>query len=425
MIYRSMTWFVVLISVPVHLGLASAEASDAPRLGLTVEWGRFVKDGKPYRGIGVNSFDLFIRVLQRPEDTTSFEGIETLSKNGIPFVRFAACGFKTTEWKLYMGDKEEYFRRMDLVVRAAEKANVGLIPSLFWAMSLHELVGETRDQWGNPTSKTSALMRQYVGDVVGRYKDSPAIWAWEFGNEISLKVDLPRTAKQRDADAGEKNDVKSEHLVTMLREFAKEVRRHDTYRAMFSGNSQPRAQAWHNTNEHNWKYDSAEQFRRVLMRDNPAELKTIGVHVYGSHDVVKDVGIWAKDRGDYLHRMKEYSRMAGRPVFVGEFGLCGDSSAKNDFEIFIDDLERAKIDLAAVWVYDRTQKKDAWNVTFENDRAYMLRIIAEANRRWNQAAFKSCNQRRSIGHRWRVAVDPSDDRALADRGQLRLAAVLP
>jgi hypothetical protein len=57
-------------------------------------------------------------------------------------------------------------------------------------MDLPDAVGEHHDQWENPKSKTIGTMRQYVGDIVGRYKDSPAIWAWEFGNEPNLSVDL-------------------------------------------------------------------------------------------------------------------------------------------------------------------------------------------------------------------------------------------
>ena len=29
----------------------------------------------------------------------------------------------------------------------------------------------------------------------------------------------------------------------------------------------------------------------------------------------------------------------------------------------------------------------SWNATFDNDRAYMLKLTAEANRRWNKAAL--------------------------------------
>jgi hypothetical protein len=107
--------------------------------GLQVKDNCFVKDGHPYRGVGANYFDLFRRVLSNPTNTTSLAGLEQLSKAGIPFVRFAGP-FHAQEWRLYLDDSEEYFRRFDLVVRAAEKSGIGLIPSLFWTLSLCEQI---------------------------------------------------------------------------------------------------------------------------------------------------------------------------------------------------------------------------------------------------------------------------------------------
>ena len=54
-----------------------------------------------------------------------------------------------------------------------------------------DLVGEPRNQWGNPESKTRQFMRTYIREVVSRYVNSPAIWGWEFGNEYNLSLDTP------------------------------------------------------------------------------------------------------------------------------------------------------------------------------------------------------------------------------------------
>ena len=40
-------------------------------------------------------------------------------------------------------------------------------------------------------------MRRYTEEVVRRYKDSPAIWGWEFGNEYNLAADLPADSRDR------------------------------------------------------------------------------------------------------------------------------------------------------------------------------------------------------------------------------------
>jgi hypothetical protein len=38
--------------------------------------------------------------------------------------------------------------------------------------------------------------------------------------------------------------------------------------------------------------------------------------------------------------------------------------------------------MAAVWVYDLPAQNNSWNITFSNDRAYMVHDVIEANREW-------------------------------------------
>ena len=44
-------------------------------------------------------------------------------------------------------------------------------------------------------------------------------------------------------------------------------------------------------------------------------------------------------------------------------------------------IETHQVPLSALWVFDYSPQDKDWNVTFDNDRSYMLRLIAEANRR--------------------------------------------
>lgn len=378
-----------VLLIPLLFAAPAARPADAPAPapGLSVRDGRFVRDGRPYRGVGANYFDLFLRVLHSPTNTTSLEGLDRLAKAGIPFVRFGGA-FSEQDWRVYLDRPGDYFACMDKVFRAAEKAGIGLIPSLFWSRNLPEALGEPRDQWGNPSGRTHDLMRRYVADFAARYKDSPALWAWEFGNEPNLSVDLPNAKQFRPPGGTERDDLKSAHLVVMLSEFAKEVRRHDPHRALLSGNSHPRSCAWHNTHEGSWTSDSPEQSREVLLRDNPAPFDTIGIHFYGDAPVQKAVAAWATDDPDYLRWACGLAREAGRPLFIGEFGLASKDDPARVRAVFgqlLADMDRAGVDLAAFWVYDLRDQK-AWNVTFDNDRAWMISAAAEASRQWTAAA---------------------------------------
>ncbi|MBN2022764.1 MAG: cellulase family glycosylhydrolase [Pirellulales bacterium] len=388
---------VALLLVPP----AASRAADAPPTpaGLEVRDGVLVREGKPYRGIGVNYFSAFGRALANPADTSYRAGFATLREYGIPFARFAACGFWPSDWRLYQDDPANYFARLDDVVKAAEDNQVGLIPSLFWRVeTLPELVGEPASAWGDPASRTHALMRRYTEQIVARYRNSPAIWGWEFANEMSLAVDLPNAKSQLAARKAiphlgvpaptEADILHAPAMLTALREFGKTVRRLDPRRIVISGNSAPRASAWHNTAESSWTVDTREQFIEVLRRDNPDPLSVLCVHWYPEKDP-RFSKTQPAASADVFRAMQEAARAARKPLFVGEFGVSkelGPAKEKTEFAAMLADLEQAGVPLAAVWVFDLTMQDKDWNITAANQRAYMLEAVSEANRRWQQAA---------------------------------------
>ncbi|HUT34294.1 MAG TPA: cellulase family glycosylhydrolase [Planctomycetota bacterium] len=368
--------------------------------GLTVARdGTLRRDGKPFRAVGVNYFDAFYRTLRNPNDTSYFEGFTELARLGIPFARFMACGFWPNDWELYFADKPRYFHFLDGVVQAAEQNGVGLIPSLFWHSAVvPDIVGEPRDQWGNPDSKTHAFMRQYVREVVTRYRNSPAIWGWEFGNEYSLDADLPNAAQHRPkvvpdrgtpAARSARDDLTHDALGTALAAFAAEVRRHDRRRILSSGNSLPRPSAWHQWKEKAWTHDTEEQFAERLRLDNPDPVNTLSVHVYEPRE--KRFGRETPIE-ELLRLAAGAARRAKKPLFVGEFGASGvgpeaEKVAKERLTTLLAAIEKAGAPLAALWVYDFAGQAKDWNVTPRNARAWQLAAIAEANQRLRAAAL--------------------------------------
>lgn len=358
-----------------------------PPPGLEVKDGKFYLGGAPYRGVGVNYYDLFTRLAAKPTDESSLEGLRKLAAAGIPFARFNAGAFQPKEWQRYLDDKEAHFAAMDRVVRAAEEAGIGLIPSLFWTSHLDKVAGERGEAWGDPGSRTMELMRTYTTEVVSRYKDSPAIWAWEFGNEWNLHADLPNAADFRKEGEDERDDLKSGHLVVLLNEFAKAVRAVDGSRPVITGHSHPRASAWHNTHENSWKPDSPEQWREVILRDNPPSYDTIGIHIYADTEANEACGKWTTGWLDYLGRLRALADEKKIPVFIGEFGLAeggkrSPAEVKVRFREILDAMTATHVDLAAVWVFDLANQSKTWNITFTNERAYMLDDVLAANRAW-------------------------------------------
>lgn len=373
------TAIIAIIFVVLH-----GSATAAPGLRVSSA-GQLQLEGRPFRGIGVNYYDAFVRSLASKPPRDIEPAFHALATNGIPFVRFAACGYWPADWALYRTNRSEYFARLASVVKIAEKHRIGLIPSLFWHQAtISDLVDEPLDQWGNPSSRTIAFACTYTREVVTRFKASPAIWAWEFGNEFNLPADLPNAAQHRppvhpSLGTARSRTTRDELTHAMMRvaitEFAREVRRHDPHRLIISGNALPRPTAWHQMHEKSWRRDSSSQWREMLLADNPAPLQSLSGRLYTTNDLA--CLPWAVDA----------ARASKQPLFIGEFGVSGALTAEStqQFRAWLEAIEAHRVPLAALWVYDFDGQSADWNVTFDNSRAPLLRQIAERNAAWRAA----------------------------------------
>ena len=372
------------LSVLLLCGVRGAGAQAHP-FGLTVDpAGTLRKEGKPYRGVGVNYFDAFARTLADPRDTSFEQGFKTLEDFGIPFCRIMAGGYWPKEQQLYSDDPREFFRRLDGVVNSARRHHLGLISSCFWYLAtVPDTVGEPVSAWGDAKSKTRAYMRRYVKDVVTRYRDEPAIWGWEFGNEYCLAADLPNASEHRPAVAPSlgtpaartaADEIGYAALHNAYAGFAREVRRYDRYRMIETGDSMPRESAWHNWREKSWTKDLPEQEEEILDEANPAPIDVVSVHFY-------------KETAGKLREIARYARLRKKPLFVGEFGAEGKGEAvRARFNEILTTIQDAGVPLAALWVYDFAGQDESWNVAAKNERAYQLAAVAEANKRMQAAA---------------------------------------
>jgi hypothetical protein len=381
-------------------GVGDLRSAETVPPGLYVRDGVLMKDGRAYRGIGANYFSLFQRILKNADDRSSLENLGKLAQAKIPFVRFMCGGFWPVDQGLLMGNREEYFRRLDLVVREAEKQKIGLIPSLFWhPPTVPDLVGEPLDQYGNPDSKTIELIKRCTVEHIERYKDSPAIWGWEFGNEYNLFCDLPNHEKYRPdvwpklgtpKERTARDELKFAQLKTAFVAFAETVRKRDPHRLIISGNAMPRPSAWHNVTERTWTTDTEAQFAEILLRDNPDPMNVICIHTY--RDVKDGYVTLRNEKNRYvagtdtidaaIGLAARYAAKAGKPLFIGEFGAeiqWGPEKERAIFEEFLAAIKKHQVPLAAFWVFDLDQQKKDWNVNFENERKYMIEMVGKAN----------------------------------------------
>ncbi|PIZ33495.1 MAG: hypothetical protein COY42_29915 [Armatimonadetes bacterium CG_4_10_14_0_8_um_filter_66_14] len=381
---------------------ANALCAEQTNLGLTVKDGKLYRNGEVYRGLGVNYCDLFQELVHNGDDTRTLDGLTFLGQKKIPFVRFWSCGFWPSDWDLYFADKDEWFRRLDLVVRTAEEAGVGLIPDLFWRTETYpDLFEEFMQDWANPDSKTRAFMSTYVKEVVTRYKDSSAIWGWEFANEINRACDLPNgmeflgkkiPARKVDLAKDARNLMTHQIAESAFVAFAEEVRKHDPFRFVTTGNSTPRWCSFHIANKLQplWGEDNREQSLEAFKWYAPDPTDVVSVHSYGEKpEDVKYAGVTGIEAT--LTVLKDFARQLNKPLFVGEFaGLSPDKTElKPKFReyqtLYLDTFVKEKIDLAAHWVFDYTRDRDSMGlVRKDNECAWVIDQLAEYNERIRQ-----------------------------------------
>ena len=352
-------------------------------------------NGKNCRAYGVNYFDVFHRLLQDGKHQGYKIGFSELYSFGVPFVRFSAMNYWPKDFSLYFSDKEEYFRRLDLVFMEAEKNRIGLIPSLFFNKAMvPDLVGEPIESWSDPDSKTIQFMRQYVKEFFTRYSKSKALWAIEFSNEVNLYTDLPNAKKFRPAvdvakgtavSRTEEDDLALIDLQVALELFVKEVRTYDKNIPISSGNGHPRRYAYHNMKYKSWTLDSGFQTEYMLKASNPNGINLVSVHIYPHHRVklghLSDSGTLSYEK--ILNRVQKVAVEEGKVAFVGEFGVRAGEGRNGDeveeFQLLMNAIYNSGVGLAALWVYRFDFQTNSFDVRQGSAREYQLRELLRFN----------------------------------------------
>lgn len=387
---------VSLVGVLLSLFVGAHPFSDGHRspgqpMGLAVsQQGVLMLNGKPFRGIGVDYYNLFYAHLENPSDQSYISGLKQLELHQIPFARFMATAYWPKGLKLYLDDPNRYWSLMADIVDQAQKDHVGLIPDFFWTtFTVPDLVGEPLSQWGNPKSKTIQFMKAYVGQFLSHFKDSPAIWGYEFGNEFNNAVDLPTWKSHLPpVNTGEGTPsirTSSDRLTSSEAEvayvaFAEEIRASDPTRVIESGNSIDRNSAWHQRYEDSWATDSRAEFSKMLAYLNPRPFDMTSVHYYPGRKLPP----YFSSNLTFLKFLNQISKENRQPLFVGEFGSenalnVSNAQTEKSFDSLLQAIVGSGTPLAALWVYDYP-KQSNWSVTFANSRAYQLADIERANK---------------------------------------------
>lgn len=371
--------------------LAGCTACAAGAAGLTVENGQLMRDGRPYRAMGVNYHNCFSQLLKNPDNRDFEKGFRILREEfEIPFIRFMAGPFHHQGWRLYDENPEDYFERLDRIVREAEKRNLGLIPSLFWfVVSVPDYVGEPLRALGDSGSRSRAFIRRYTTDVVTRYNDSPAVFGWELGNEYMLYADLPGLAHLPAPKSGgdtprtAADKLTRPMLLDLYKEFYRTVRAIDPHRIIVTGDSIARAHAWHNRNEDRWGLDTREQWTQRFAADTPDSYEVASFHLYEEADNSYFKGEKPPIE-EVVRTAVEVCRANGRVVWAGELGMPGrDDHARDLFFRMMRSIEENNIALSAIWNFiPEGRYQPDWDILPDHERTYMLDAVKALNERF-------------------------------------------
>jgi len=385
---------------------ATLHAEDAPKpvsalspLGLHVEaGGTLTLAGKPFYGMGLCYYDGFLRTIRNAKYPSFAPALKKIAASKIPFIRVPFSGFWPNELKVYQTKPEQYFREMDLFVKTCEENKIGIIADLFWTkFSVSDVVGESVNQIGNPASKTMAYARKYVRDVVSRYKDSPAIWGWEIGNEFNLAADLDKqgepplgypyvlASKGTPAQRGPADRITSQDVETYFTEVEKVIRSIDPYRMISNGTADFRANQYRLRTERAWKDDTEEELRAIMDIFSPRTVNVISVHI----TLDKDKDGMSQKRFDRVVEIEELltiyvklAKQSNKVLYMGEFH--GDTDA--NFVRKVKAIKASGMQLSSLWNYG--DAANAKTKSFSDD-SFMFTRTAEANQHYRNEGLQN------------------------------------
>ena len=374
------------------------------RRGLHVEeGGEILLAGERFCGFGVNYFGAFAHYWYGDYDDQPFvEAFKKLKEYGVDFIRMPFGGYWTDYYDAFERDPEGVLRYLDRIVEEAEAQKIGIIVSLFWhdtALPLH--LGEHRSAMGDPDSGTVRYAKDYASVIVSRYASSPAVWAWEIGNEYNLDADLCDTSGWSwlsgypgDEPTGF-DYFSSEEMLVFYREISETIRSWDTWRMIETGNGEMRSFAKASSNAskrmnretHSWSVDWTKNTRKQFDEMNafmtPDPIDCLCFHLQhgtgdGSGRYVETMDPWGKSvsQREYFTAYKEAADAVGKGCVFGEMGDFLDMNNAPDleehFRALIEDIRSSGIQLALTWQFQ--------DFTDTGNDGMKLTVLGEANR---------------------------------------------
>lgn len=367
-------------------------------------------DGKPFREISFNKFELVLQLLADQEGRKGFGSQPGLAAEK-SLRELSECGFKTIRTFAFCGSgsvffdpvrKQKYMAALDKALDLCDQYELRVVFCLnvtethFW-MSQNETL---LDLVTNAQSKSRQMAEQMVREIVTKYKHRKTIAAWENENELLLMAGIGGVTKTWN---GMKIPTLPE-VAQFHREMAEFIKKIDPLHLVTTGDSY-RESTWHlwkaplREVKNGWGKDSPEQLAEAV------GMAQQGVDLYCIHYYLNEQ---SHQQVMFLKDWKSVAKKKGKPLYVGELGVLAKSKKDTNFwkknpdwfesytgegrqntqkylKILMDEVVESKADLVHWWTFqsDRDMdQNDPQRFDISPDwTPELFQIIVDANRK--------------------------------------------
>jgi len=394
--------FILLSHRPEYL---KVDALNCNTKFLHIHQDEFYLDGKEYRQISCNKFDLFLQWLEGgKQKEKAKKALKELGEHNFKLIRIIGSPFFPAEFNYRFFDDDPskqrikrkiFFKKLDEMLDKCDEYGIKVVFPFVWNIENIADLGHHSLYEGvtNPNSEGAKKVEEYIVNVVERYKNRPTIAMWEIGNEWNLYVDLKMSKGVFKGDAkgdnlhpgplvrDKRNNISSFELTLFFQRMSDLIRQIDKNHLITSGNGSPRPSAMHLLaanllmRKPDFTRDNFVMRRRYLAITH-LPFDALSIHHYGS----------SKELAWYQSAAEEI----GKPLFVGEIGpdkKYKDLDYRSPRNIqHVKDLLRVirnkNIPIVLFWAYsdDRDFKKDMDFQLRYGQTDEVLNLIEDANR---------------------------------------------
>jgi hypothetical protein len=330
----------------------------------------------PPGSIGLNAFDLasdYAGYASGGDGSAKYVNVEMAlaqksmldaKRVGAKFLRVDMTGYNPQSaggtpgpLNLWRSDPQAYWADMDKMMQDLDHDGMQIVPDFVLNKTqLPALTGETvSDLIDNPDSASYQLLSAYVTQFIQRYKNDPAIYYYELGNEMNLGADLDAVSlcKQKSGSSSPlcavAGNYSTNDMIGFMTRFATFIRLQDPAHPIDSGYAMPRSSAEHL--RISWLKNGTADFTA----DTPAQFETYLDEINQGIDIIS-VHYYPPDASTTLETVKADADLIGKKLYVGEFGQPFPPAQPNPTLPFsegvLSSIVASRIPYASPWVWE-------------------------------------------------------------------------